>query len=184
MEILLLKDVENLGLEGEIKKVKKGYARNFLFPRKYAIEATPANLKNLELKLKALEDSRKKKLATAAEKKKMLENLVLEIKAKAGEKGKLFGSITNTQIHEKLVEAGFEEFDKKNIKVPHVKEVGDYTATIKIIESVNASVKFRVIAEVEEKEPPKKFERKRYNRRQDFNRKDETAEKSDENQAQ
>jgi len=161
MEVVLLKDVENLGLEGEIKKVKKGYARNFLFPRKLALEATDATLKNLELKLKALEESRKRKLATASDKKKLLESLLLEITAKAGDKGKLFGSITSAQVAEKLADAGFTEFDKKHIKVPHIKEVGTYTVTVKIIESLNANVKLKVIGEVEEEKPQVRKPQKR-----------------------
>ncbi len=163
MEVVLLKDVENLGLEGEIKKVKKGYARNYLFPRRLAVEATPSTLKNLELRLKALEESRKRKLATASEKKKLLESLTLEISAKVGEKGKLFGSVTSAQVAEKLIEAGFPEFDKKHIKVPHIKEVGIYAASVKIIESVYANVKVKVVGLVEEqKHHQKRTQRKNY----------------------
>lgn len=161
MEVVLLKDVENLGLEGEIKKVKKGYARNYLFPRKLAIEATTATLKNLELKLKALEESRKRKLATANEKKKLLESLSIEIKAKAGEKGKLFGSITTAQVAEKLAEAGFDEFDKKHIRIPHIKEVGIYYASVKVVESVYANVKLSIIGEKEEEKQQVAKSRKR-----------------------
>ncbi len=161
MEIVLLKDVENLGLEGEIKRVKKGYARNYLFPRKLAVEATSSTLKNLELKLKILEESRKRKLATAADKQKLLESLTLEITAKAGENGKLFGSITSAQVAEKLAEAGFSEFDKKHIKVPHIKEVGTYTVVLKIIESLNANIKLKIVGEVEEEKPQPKRTPKR-----------------------
>jgi large subunit ribosomal protein L9 len=161
MEVVLLKDVENLGLEGEIKKVKKGYARNFLFPRKLAVEATDATLKNLSLRLKSLEESRKRKIATASEKKKLLESLVIEIKAKAGEKGKLFGSITTSQVAEKLAEAGFNEFDKKHIRIPHIKEVGNYNASVKVIESIYANVKINIIGEKEEEKPELKKPSKR-----------------------
>lgn len=179
MEVVLLKDVENLGLEGEIKKVKKGYARNFLFPKKLAVEATDSTLKNLALRLKALEESRKRKLATATDKKKLLESLLLEISAKAGEKGKLFGSITSAQVAEKLVEAGFSEFDKKQIKVPHIKEVGTYFASVKIIESVHANVKIKIIGEVEEEKPqvkrgPKKNFKNRKFEKQDSEEKTDT----------
>lgn len=162
MEVILLKDVENLGLEGEIKKVKKGYARNFLFPKKLAVEATEATLKNLALRLKALEESRKRKLATAADKKKLLESLVIEIKAKVGEKGKLFGSITTAQISEKLAEAGFNEFDKKHIRIPHIKEVGIYYASVKVVESVYANVKLNIIGEKEEEPETKKQEKRNF----------------------
>lgn len=162
MEVILLKDVENLGLEGEIKKVKRGYARNYLFPRKFAVEATKANLKNLELRLKSLEESRKRKIATASEKKKLLESLVLEIKAKAGEKGKLFGSITTANVAEKLAEAGFNEFDKKHIRIPHIKEVGTYFASVKVIESIHANVKLNIIGEQEEKPEPKRPQKRSY----------------------
>lgn len=161
MEVVLLKDVENLGLEGEIKKVKKGYARNFLFPRKLAVEATESTMKNLALRLKSLEESRKRKIATASEKKKLLESLILEITAKAGEKGKLFGSITTSQVAEKLAEAGFNEFDKKHIRIPHIKEVGTYTASVKVIESIYANVKINIIAEKEEEKTEFKRSSKR-----------------------
>lgn len=162
MEVILLKDVENLGLEGEIKKVKKGYARNFLFPRKLAVEATEATLKNLALRLKTLEESRKRKLATANEKKKLLESLTIEIKAKVGEKGKLFGSITTSQVAEKLADAGFSEFDKKHIRVPHIKEVGTYFASVKIVESVYANVKLNIVGEKEEEPVEKKQEKRNF----------------------
>ncbi len=187
MEVILLKDVENLGLEGEIKKVKKGYARNYLFPRKLAIESTAATLKNLELRLKALEESRKRKLATASDKKKLLESLVLDISVKAGEKGKLFGSVTANQVAEKLTEAGFNEFDKKHIRVPHIKEIGSYFASVKIIESVYANVKLNIIGEKEEekqetKRPQRKnFKSKRTNKNENESNDSELKDSSEKN---
>lgn len=167
MQIILLKDVENLGLEGEIKNVKAGYARNYLIPYGYAIEATKSNLKNLEKKIKHLEESRKKRLATASEKKAMLEALNIKISAKVGEKGRLFGSITNNDIADELHKLGFEDIDKKYIKVPHIKEVGEYVAIIKILEGVSANIKFKVEGIVEEKKESEKkrpYKRRRYNK--------------------
>lgn len=170
MQIILLKDVENLGLEGEIKNVKPGYARNYLVPFGFAIEATKSNLKNLEKKIKQLEESRKKRLATASEKKAMLEELNIKVSAKVGEKGRLFGSITNNDIAEELHKLGFEDVDKKYIKVPHIKEVGEYIATIKILEGVNANIKFKVEGIVEEK---KEKENKPYHRKRRYTKKEE-----------
>lgn len=164
MKIILLKDVENLGLEGEIKEVKNGYARNFLLPQGFAIEATENNIKNLQVKLKKLEELRKKRLATAAEKKEMLENINVVIKAKVGEKGKLYGSVTTAEIADFIKNSGYTEIDKKDIKIPHIKEVGEYIASIKILEGVYANVKVRVEGEVvqeEKKEVKKEFRGKR-----------------------
>jgi|YNPMSStandDraft_1061717.scaffolds.fasta_scaffold00005_15 large subunit ribosomal protein L9 len=165
MKIILLKDVENLGLEGEVKEVKPGYARNYLLPNGFAIEANEKNIKNLEVKLKKLEELRKKRIATASEKKAMLENVLVKIKAKVGEKGKLYGSVTTAEIADYLKNNGYE-IDKKDIKLPHIKEVGEYIATIKIIEGVNAFVKVKVEGEEvkeEKKELTKEFKgKKRY----------------------
>jgi len=153
MEIILLRDIENLGLEGEIKKVKPGYARNFLLPQKMAILATDGNIKSLKRKLEKLSEQRKKRLASASEKKKMLEDLLLEIEANVGERGRLFGSITNTQILDQLVKSGFETIEKRHIKVPHVKEVGIFHAHVKILEGIYANVPFKVVPEkTEEKD--------------------------------
>jgi len=169
MKIILLKDVDNLGLEGEIKSVKPGYARNFLVPNGSAIEATKGNLKNLEIKLRKLEVVRKKRLASADEKKKMLENLSVKIKAKAGDKGRLFGSITSTNIEEEIKKLGFDEINKKDIKIPHVKEVGEYIATVKILEGINAYIKFEVEGEYVVEEKPEKRDYKP-RRRRTYNR--------------
>ncbi|MCX8058251.1 MAG: 50S ribosomal protein L9 [Spirochaetes bacterium] len=174
MKIILLKDVENLGLEGEIKEVKNGYARNYLLPNGYAIEATDNNIKNLQIKLKKLEEIRKKRLATASEKKEMLENIHVIIKAKVGEKGKLYGSVTTSEIAEFIKNSGYTEIDKKDIRIPHIKEVGEYIASVKIIEGITANVKIKVEGEVvkeETKEEKKDFKGKRKTYSKNFNRK-------------
>ncbi len=156
MEIILLRDVENLGLEGEIKKVKPGYARNFLLPKKHAIQATAGNIKSLKRKLEKLEEQRNKRIASAEEKKKMLEDLNIKLEASVGQKGRLFGSITNTNILDQLVKAGFETIDKRHIKVPHVKEIGTYTAQVKLLEGINAHIPFSVIPDSKSKVETKK----------------------------
>jgi large subunit ribosomal protein L9 len=102
MKVIFLKDVRGKGKKGEIKDVAAGYAQNFLFKQGLAIEATPGNLKTLENQKKKEEQREKELLEESRALKKTIENLTVEIKAKSGEGGRLFGSITNKQIADEL----------------------------------------------------------------------------------
>jgi large subunit ribosomal protein L9 len=148
MDIILQKEVENLGSQYELVKVKPGYARNFLIPRGLAVVATPSNVKvmNEITKQRAHKEEKLKKDAEALAVK--LKDAVLKIAAKAGENGKIFGSVNAIQLAEAIEKLGYK-VDRKNIdlKADTIKSVGNYTANVKLYKDITAAVAFEVIAE-------------------------------------
>ncbi|MBE3591507.1 MAG: 50S ribosomal protein L9 [Thermoanaerobacter sp.] len=147
MKVILVKDVKNVGKAGEIVNVSDGYGRNYLLPRGLAIEATESNIKVLNEKKKAEEKKRKQELEEAKEMAQKLSNLSLVLKVKAGENGKLFGSVTSKDVEEALKEKGFD-IDKKKISFDEtVKTTGTYYVDIKLYQGVIAKVKVDVVAE-------------------------------------
>ena len=147
MKVILVKDVKNVGKAGEIVNVSDGYGRNYLLPRGLAIEATESNVKALNEKKKAEEKKRQQELEEAKEMAQKLSNLSLVLKVKAGENGKLFGSITSKDVEEALKEKGFD-IDKKKISFDEtVKTTGTYYVDIKLYQGVIAKVKVDVVAE-------------------------------------
>jgi large subunit ribosomal protein L9 len=150
MEIILKDDVENLGHRGDLVKVADGYARNFLLPRKLALQATSANkavveqMKNAAARRSATEKALAEALAVK------LEPIVLDFTRKSGEAGHLFGSVTSADIAAALDAKGFE-IDRRKIQLPEpLKTVGDHTVTIKLYREVAAHVKVNVLAEATE----------------------------------
>ena len=141
MKVILLQDDKTLGKKGEVVNAKEGYARNFLFPKKVAIEATPANMKVLENQKKLQEQKEQEILAEA---KKLEEELVkntLVIKTKSGENGKLFGSITTKEIAELLKETHNIDIDKRKLELEDsIKSVGNYTVKAKLHAKVVAKL--------------------------------------------
>ncbi|EIW00190.1 50S ribosomal protein L9 [Thermoanaerobacter siderophilus] len=147
MKVILVKDVKNVGRAGEIVNVSDGYGRNYLLPRGLAIEATESNIKVLNEKKKAEEKKRQQELEEAKEMAQKLSNLSLVLKVKAGENGKLFGSITSKDVEEALKEKGFD-IDKKKISFDEtVKTTGTYYVDIKLYQGVIAKVKVDVVTE-------------------------------------
>jgi large subunit ribosomal protein L9 len=147
MKIFLKEDVKNLGRIGEVVNVSDGYARNFLLPKKLAVEANTKNIKEFEHHKKALQEKAAKVRAefrTVAEK---LSALNLTIAAKAGEEEKLFGSVTNMDIAEALKEAGYDVDKKKIVLDEPIKRLGDYTVEVKIDAEISARVKVNVVPE-------------------------------------
>lgn len=147
MKVILKDDVKNLGLLGEIVNVSDGYARNYLVPKKLAIEANPRNVKEFEhYKRSILQKAAKIKeeMSASAEK---LSSVSLTIKAKAGEEDRLFGTITTMQISDALKDKGFD-IDKKKISILEpIKRLGTYDIPIKIHPEVTAKVTLNVISE-------------------------------------
>ena len=142
MKVILLEDVKNVGKKGQIINAKDGYARNFLFPKNLAIEATEINLKNLETAKKKKEEKENEILeeAKALEEKLMQKTIV--IKTKIGENGKLFGSITTKEISELLEKDHGISIDKKKFDLDDpIKSVGEYYVKIKLHPMVNAKLK-------------------------------------------
>ena len=145
MEILLIENVSNLGVRGDIVNVKDGYARNFLLPRKKALPVTAGNKRQIELEKERNMKLRAKELAGAQTLKEQLEALSLSISKKVGEAGHLFGSVTNADVADLLKAQGFE-VEKQAISLPHVKTVGAYTVEIRLYTGVQAKLTLDVKA--------------------------------------
>lgn len=148
MEIILIQDVDNLGAANEVVKVRHGYARNFLIPRKIAIEANPSNLKQLEERLKQVRKKEEKMLAEINLVIGKLHEGPLKIGAKTGTSGKIFGSITSLQISRAIREQRGYDIDRKKISInDDVKELGTYKATIDFGNGNSTEVDFEVVGE-------------------------------------
>lgn len=147
MQIILKKDVQNLGEAGDLINVKDGYARNFLLPQKMAEVATEGALKNREQNLARIKAKQEKLHQQALEKAKEIEKIAsLELSAKAGESGKLFGTITTKKLAEELAAKGIE-VDKKNITVnAPINKVGEYKLLIKLTSKVKTELAIVVTA--------------------------------------
>jgi len=141
MKVILLQDDKTLGKKGEVVNAKEGYARNFLFPKKVAIEATPANMKVLENQRKMQEQKEQEILAEAKKLEEELVKITLVIKTKSGENGKLFGSITTKEIAELLKETHNIDIDKRKLELEDsIKSVGNYTVKVKLHAKVVAKL--------------------------------------------
>ncbi len=146
-EILLLKPVENLGGEGDQVRVRAGYARNFLLPRKLAIPLTEANRKQVEALRKARAKREESELDAAKALAAKIEATRIAIAVKTGEGGKMFGAVTAADIHGKLTEAGVE-LDRKKIHVYNpIKTLGQHTTKIRLHPDVQVEFSFDVVSE-------------------------------------
>jgi large subunit ribosomal protein L9 len=147
MKVILKHDFEKLGKSGEIVSVKDGYAMNYLIPNGVAAKATTSNMTALE-ELKRQKASKVAKETAEAEKQASeLSQISLEIKAKAADDVKLFGSVSSGTIHEALVHKGYN-IDKKNIVLEEpIKEIGEHTIEVKLAGNVKAQIKVNVIKE-------------------------------------
>jgi len=148
MEIILKKDVDRLGYKNDLVKVKNGYARNFLIPKGMAVLATVSAKKVLAENLKQRAHKEAKIIAEVEELALQIAKLNLKVGAKAGEKGKIFGSVNNIQLAEALKEAGFE-IDRKKIVLESdaIKNLGTYEAVINLHKEAKAKLNFEVIGE-------------------------------------
>lgn len=148
MEIILKKDVDRLGYKNDLVKVKNGYARNYLIPQGMAVLATVSAKKVLAENVKQRAHKEAKIIAEVEELALQIAKLDLKVGAKAGEKGKIFGSVNNIQLAEALKEAGFD-IDRKKIVLESdaIKNLGAYEATINLHKEVKATLKFEVIGE-------------------------------------
>ena len=141
MELLLKEDVENLGARGELVKVRAGYGRNYLLPRGLAIQATPANLKQIEMQRKALLKREATERDAATQQADLLKGVVLEFARKVGDHGILYGSVTSMDIHEGLTSKGYE-IDRRRIQLKDpIKETGEYEVPIKLHREVTGNIK-------------------------------------------
>jgi large subunit ribosomal protein L9 len=145
--LILHEDVQGLGAAGEVVKVKPGYARNFLVPHGKATVASEARLKELEHHRRHIEEKLAKELKDLRASQRKLEALQLEVAARVGEEGKLFGSVTLAQVAELLAEKGFEIDRRKIALADSIKEAGEHEIQIRLHREVVATVKLKVTAE-------------------------------------
>ena len=148
MEIILIQDVDNLGGRNEMVKVKNGYARNFLIPRGFAVEANPSNRKQLDERLKVARKKEEQMLAQMNSVIAKLNEAPLKVGAKTGTSGKIFGSVTPLQISRAIRDQKGYDIDRKKINITdEVKELGTYKASIDFGNGQHAEVSFEVVAE-------------------------------------
>ncbi|MCF8082002.1 MAG: 50S ribosomal protein L9 [Deltaproteobacteria bacterium] len=144
MEVILTQDFDELGLEGDVVNVAKGYGRNYLIPQGIAIEATPQNRKAMELKSKKIEVRRLKVKADAETLKERMESLVVSLSQKAGEEGKLYGSVTSMDIASALENQGISIDKRKIVLEKPIKTLGEFDIPVKIYPEVTANLRVTV----------------------------------------
>lgn len=145
MKVILLQDVKGVGKKDQVIDAADGYVRNFLFPKKLAVEANKANMDALDRKKRGAEAQRVKDLEEAKAMKAVLEEKVLKISQKTGEGGRLFGSVTNKEVAQILLEQEGIDIDRKKITIPEViKKVGEYTVDIRLHTDVTAGLKLEI----------------------------------------
>lgn len=148
MRVVLTKDVPNLGHVGDVKDVADGYGRNYLIPKGLAILATVSALKNVDELRRAEAKKMARRLETAQDMANMLGQLNLMFKARAGEEGRLYGSITNADIAEAIQAQSGQEIDRRRIELHEpIRQVGEHQVEIRLMQNVSAHVKVTVEAE-------------------------------------
>lgn len=145
MEIILLQDVKTLGKKGETVKVNDGYARNFVLPKKLGIEATAKNINDLKLQKANEEKNAKEQLDAAKELALKIEEKSVELKIKAGEGGKTFGSVASKEIAKAVLEQLKLDIDKKKIVLPDpIKTIGTHEVNVKLHKEVTAKLSVKI----------------------------------------
>ncbi|HYN86479.1 MAG TPA: 50S ribosomal protein L9, partial [Pyrinomonadaceae bacterium] len=145
--VLLREDIDNLGARGEIVRVKAGYARNYLLPRKLAVEATPGNVKQIEAERAALLRKEARERTTAEGQASLMKSVALSFERKVGEHGLLYGSVTVMDIAEALREKGFE-VDRRRVQMREpIKETGEFTVSVKLHREVVVALPVTVTGE-------------------------------------
>ena len=141
MKVILLQDIKNVGKKEQVIEANDGYARNYLFPKKLALEATKDNMLKLDAKKKSIQNKKNIEIENNRKIAKELEKIELRIKAKAGENGKIFGGVTSKEISEELKKQYKYEIDKKKIVLKEtIKNLGRFTAEIKFGDGINAKL--------------------------------------------
>ncbi len=147
MEVILREDVQFLGKAGQLVRVKPGYARNFLLPRGLAFEATEGNKKRIDAEARARATKASAEKATSEQLAAKLASITVTLRGKAGEEGKLFGSITSQDIAAALTAQGFT-VDKRKLELEHpIKTVGFHSVTVRLHSDVHAEVKVNIVPE-------------------------------------
>ncbi len=148
MDVILLEKVQNLGNLGDKVKVRSGYGRNFLIPNGKAVFATETNIKKFEERRAELEQQAAQNLGSAQDRARAFENLSITIARKAGDEGKLFGSIGTVDIAEAVTNAGVK-LEKHEVRLPAgaIRQIGDYDIALHLHTDIDVSIKLSVIAE-------------------------------------
>ncbi len=145
MKVILLKDVKGIGKKGDLVNAKDGHARNYLLPRNLAVEATTQNMNQWKREKKEEQAQQEQEYKEALDLKKELESLTLGFTSKAGENGKLFGSITSKDISEKLKKDHKINIDKRKIEMEdNIKDLGTTVVTVRVYPKVVAELKVKV----------------------------------------
>lgn len=146
MKVIFTQDVKGKGKKGEVKEVPVGYANNFLLKKNYAVEATPGNLKQLELQKKRAKQERQQEIEDAKALKETLSNIEVEVSAKTGEGGKLFGSVSTKQIAEAL-KAQYEiKIDKRKMDLPNgIHSLGYTNVPVKLDKEVEGTIRVHTV---------------------------------------
>ena len=145
MKVVLLEDIKTLGKKGDICEVSEGYGRNFLLPRKLAVEANPDNLNTMRMNDKAEAERKARERAEAVEIEKQLRDLTVKVACKGGGAGKLFGSVTSEVIADALKAQTGIDLDRRKIVIADpIKTVGAYTVKCKLGYEINADLKLEV----------------------------------------
>jgi large subunit ribosomal protein L9 len=148
MQVILIQDVNNLGGANELVTVKNGYGRNYLIPQKFAVEANPSSLKQLEEKIKQLKKKEAKLLAEINNVIAKLQEGPLKVGAKTGTSGKIFGSVTSVQIARAIKDQKGYEIDRRRITIlDDVKELVSFKAKVDFSNGIETNVDFEVVAE-------------------------------------
>lgn len=146
MKVILLQDVKNLGKKNTLVNVSDGYARNYLIPRGLAVEATPSALNEMKMRENAEKTRKENELSSARKLADKLNGARITIATKAGESGKLFGSITTKDIADKIEQEHKVQVDRKKIVLPDaIKSIGDYDIELKLYTGVSATIKVQVV---------------------------------------
>lgn len=147
MKVILLQDVKGQGKKGEIKDVNEGYARNFLIKKGLAEEATPAKINDLNMKKSAAEFHRAEEIKATRAMAKEINGKNFTVKIKAGQNGKVFGSVTGANVADALQAAGYQVDKKKVVLAAPIKNLGEYEVELKLMEGISAKIKITVEAE-------------------------------------
>ncbi len=146
MKVILQQDVKGQGKKGELKEVSDGYARNFLFPKKLAVEATADNINTMKLQEKAKQAQIAKEKAEAKENAEKLKECTVKISAKAGSNGKLFGAVTSKEISDALAAQYKIEIEKnKIVQAEPIKTYGSFEVKVKLGHEISATLKVMVV---------------------------------------
>lgn len=166
MKVILNQDVKHLGEEGDVKDVANGYARNYLFPRNFAVPCNDMTLAYFETRKAEIDAKKAAKRADAASLKEKLEATVLTLVMPAGTNGKLYGAVTNQTIADELKKLAFD-IERKRIEIPGltIKSVGKYHANVRLYETAAATVQIVVEAQPEAEKPAPAPKAERHSRR-------------------